>query len=357
MNHIFPNVGIAGTGHTPLEGDGFRLVSNLEFIQRLTAPAHSELFGTYQPTREQMESMALKWRNERPGIETRVVTSLTTLDMAVIAASMALVRARITPDQLSAIIFTSNTSDRGYPKSSCGLIEILGASTNCFGIDTGGSCADGGLALLLGASLISAARPYVLVVASERATRIVERGDYRGGNLFGDAAGAVLLQHNKTKTLRFFTEDDPFDGKWGLIRQDFKFQYDGHYTPAWGSSDEGRIGPFRQNGKEVHKWACTKVAEAAVTFIQGLPVELALVIPHQASTTTLDLFGQKLVKQLPELDGKIFRNVFWRGNTSSASTLVGLSEAICDGTLQKTDFFTLLTFGAGLQKAFVFGQV
>ncbi|MFH0873428.1 MAG: 3-oxoacyl-[acyl-carrier-protein] synthase III C-terminal domain-containing protein [Candidatus Komeilibacteria bacterium] len=362
MLHRFSGVGIAGAGHTPIEGQGFRLVSNAEFIRSLTGPAHSELFGHMQGTEEQITTLSAKWENKRPGITKRCVTSLTGLEMAEIAAKMALEQAGLTGSQLDAIIFTSSTADRVFPKNSCALEEKLGTLTTCLGIDTSGSCADGVISLVQGASLVASGLcRHVLCVSSERATRIVERGNWEGGNLFGDGCGTVVLEARNDREFWIRTADDPYDGKLGLITQDLS-KTGGPYVPPWGSGSqpEHRVGPFRQNGGEVHDWAGRDVVTAAVEFIEALPVspaDIRLVIPHQASTTTLDHMKKYLLKRLPQLEGKIFRHVSWRGNTSSASTLISLSEAIAAGLLKTGDWFVSLAFGAGLQMAFCATQV
>ncbi len=362
MKHEFIDVGVSGMGHTLSIDEGITIVDNAAFIRKLPLPAaaalmranhdESEPFNPYTLPADKVDRVSADWATNRPGITTRHVAKLTTVQLAALAARRALDTANLKIEDMGAIIFSSNTPDQIYPKSADALLRDLGGTTATFCVDIKGSCADGGAGLVLAASLVASGFcQHVLFAASERETALAAPEDYKSCNLFGDGAGVFIVSRIEGETIRVLTEDDPFDGKWDLIAQD---RQHGPYRPMW-SHWEVRTGPFKQDGQAVHKWVGHDVVPAIVRFITEIPNaedQLKLIVLHQASGTTLDMAEKKLTKDtaLPWLRDRFYSNVRERGNTSSASTLIALSEARYMGLIKPRDLVAGITFGAGLEK-------
>ncbi len=363
-----PGVVISGLGHTRPDDEGMHIVDNTEFIMQLDLPTQALLFkhpGIFIPSehRDQVTTVAQSWENERPGIKTRVISSLNTEEVAILAAHRALANSRLKASDLGAIIVSSNTKDCIYPKLSSSILHALpGFSSNTSCSDLSGSCADGALMLMHGAALLRAdVCKHVLCVAAERADVMGGRNNFKAANLWGSGAAAVILSlQQQPGLIAIETHDDPENRD--KIHQDLTAPpYQPTWDRRWGATSGRsnlRVGPFEQDGPEVVKWVGKYVVPRAVTFIlrHADPLQgIKKVVCHQASTSLLDTAEQKMIRQIPSLEGKFYRHFSTRGNCSSASTAIGLSELVEAGELQKGDMFVLIAFGAGLQAVFVAG--
>ena len=315
--------------------------------------AHVAGWGKYTPakviTNEDLSrtvETSDEWIVSRTGIrERRIVASPkeTTATMAFEAAKVALGIADITPNDVSLIIVATATPEYSFPATACVVQDMLGAE-NAGAFDLSAGCSGFMYALAMGAQAIaSGAHNYVLVVGSETLSRIVNWHDRETCVLFGDGAGAIVLQGS----------DEPGGVLSTLIRADGS---GGELLilPAGGSHQPPTLDTvatgqhyIKMNGREVFRFA-TRVMDKATRQVvadAGLTLEdIDLFIPHQANLRII----QAAVRALGMPMDKFFVNLEKYGNTSSASIPIALCEAVDAGRLKPGDHIVMVGFGAGL---------
>jgi len=308
--------------------------------------------GVYVPEKvitndilEEMVDTSDEWIIERSGIRERhvVAEDEATSDMASIAAVRALADAGVEPEEVDLIIVATNTPDMPFPATACLVQERIGAK-RAGAFDLAAGCTGFICAAAAGSQFIATgACRNVLVIGAECLSRITNWEDRNTCVLFGDAAGAVLLQ--------------PSLGESGILS--FKLRSDGKgarllYMPAGGSrrpatreTVENKEHYIHMNGREVFKFAVRAMGEAAEEALAcaGLSAEdVDLFIPHQANVRIIDAAA----KRLGLSPGKVFVNVDRYGNTSTASIPLALYEAVTAGAVKKGQNIVMVGFGAGL---------
>ncbi len=294
---------------------------------------------------EEMVDTSDEWILERSGIRERhvVAEGEATSDMASIAAARALADAGVDPEEVDLIVVATNTPDMPFPATACLVQERIGAK-RAGGFDLAAGCTGFICAAAVGSQFIATgACQNVLVIGAECLSRITNWEDRNTCVLFGDAAGAVLLQ--------------PSRGDSGILS--FKMRSDGKgahllYMPAGGSrrpasreTVENKEHYIHMNGREVFKFAVRVMGEAAeeVLSCAGLSVEdIDLFIPHQANVRIIDAAA----KRLGLSPDKVFVNLDRYGNTSTASIPLALYEAVAAGKVKKGRNIVMVGFGAGL---------
>ena len=293
-----------------------------------------------------------EWIVQRTGIRERRIAAdnEATSDMAIKAAQEALDRAGITADQLDVILVATCTPDfNNFPATAMLVQTGLGASqTTAFDISV--ACAGFAHGLDIGAQFIETGRAKnVLVIGAEKMTSVVNWEDRATCILFGDAAGAVLLQ--------------PSDDESGLLASDLGADGSGACLlnlPAGGSRHPmtpellaGKENTAHMDGKAVFRFGVKVMGETALKALQraGLTEsDVDMLVPHQANIRIIQAAAERM--GLVESDGTISKkvavNIDRYGNTSAASVPLALYEAWMDGRVTEGNIVVTIGFGAGL---------
>ena len=309
-------------------------------------------WGKYLPqrvlTNKDLESMLdtdNEWIMTRTGIRERRILgddeSVST--MAVAAGKGALEVAGLSPSLLDMVIVATNSSDRIVAAAASLVQDALGAR-NAAAFDAVGGCSGFVYALVTAYQFIATgAYRNILVVGSEAITRVVDWEDRSMCVLFGDGAGAMVVQANEQATdMLSFTLGSDGSGSDLLYVP----------SPCGRPADRPQNGHYHASmeGREIFRFAVTRMADASrqVTDAAGLNIsDVALLIPHQANTRII----QAVAKSLGIPSEKVFVNVDRYGNLSAASPPVALCEAIEEGRIKEGDNIVLAAFGAGLSWA------
>jgi 3-oxoacyl-[acyl-carrier-protein] synthase-3 len=282
------------------------------------------------------------WIVTRTGIKERHIVGddESTSTMAVVAGRRALEIARLRADQLDMVILATDSPDRITPASAAYVQHAIGA-TDAAAFDIVAGCSGFIYALVTAYQFISAGSySNILVVGSEALTRVVDWEDRSTCVLFGDGAGAVVVQANDKATdmLGFVLGNDGSGADKlyasGPCGKRTDVLPNGHYY-------------LRMDGREVFRFAVNAMVESSKQVIAkaGLEVsDIDLFIPHQANTR----ITQSAIKALGINKDKVFVNLDKYGNLSAASPAVALCEAAEQGRLKDRDLVVLVAFGAGL---------
>ncbi len=305
--------------------------------------------GHYLPERvvenaefEQSLDTSDEWIRTRSGIERRhfAAPGELTSDLALKAAEMALENAGIAAADLDAIVLATATPDQTFPSTATKLQHALGMKGG-FAFDIQAVCAGFIYALsTANAMVLSGQAKRVLVVGAETFSRIMDWSDRSTCVLFGDGAGAVILeaQHGEGSS-----------ADRGILATDL--QSDGAYNDLLyvdgGVSSTQTTGFLRMQGQEVFKHAVTKLVVTGETVIQAAGVnvdDIDWVVPHQAN---LRIIARTAKKMGVSMD-KIVQTVQDHGNTSAASIPLALSVAVGRGQIRRGDLLLMEAIGGGL---------
>jgi 3-oxoacyl-[acyl-carrier-protein] synthase-3 len=309
--------------------------------------------GKYLPARvmdnheiERLVDTSDEWIRKRTGIVERRIAAPdeTTCSMGVAAARDSLAMAGVEASDLDLIVMATGTPDHpAFPAAGSLAQEALGA-TRAGAFDVGAGCAAFGYGLVTGAQFVqSGACRNVLVIGSDVMSRVIDWRDRTTCVLFGDGAGAVVLQRtDRPGGLRSFVL-----GSDGCGAQRLFIPAGGSKMPATHESVEARAHFLKMEGQNVFRFAAKVIPGSIVEALEqaGLtPHDLGLVIPHQANIRIIDNAREKL--DLPP--ERVFTNVDRYGNTSAASIPVALCEAMEQGRIKDGDIVAMCAFGAGL---------
>jgi 3-oxoacyl-[acyl-carrier-protein] synthase-3 len=300
---------------------------------------------------EKLVDTSHDWIVERTGIhERRVVEPGTaTSDLATGASRRLLERYGVDPASIDLIIVATVTPDMFFPSTACLVQSKIGAK-NAWGFDLSGACSGFLYALTTGAQFItSGSHKKALIIGADVMTSILDFQDRTTCVLFGDGAGAVLLEAAE-------------DGEQGIL--DFILRADGSggqflCMPAGGSLNPSSVETVQrkmhvvhQDGKNVFKFAVRGMTEVSLDILQrnGLTVnDLRLYIPHQANLRIIQAAAERLGVDL----SRVAINIDRYANTTAATIPLCLSEAVERKTIVKNDRILLASFGAG----FTWGSV
>jgi 3-oxoacyl-[acyl-carrier-protein] synthase-3 len=286
-----------------------------------------------------------EWIRTRTGIRERHVAmdGETTAKMAFYAAQRALEIARLRPAQLDLIIVATVTPDHLFPASACLVQDMLGAN-HAAAFDLSAGCTGFVYGLSVAASMLSSGMyRTALVIGAETLSSIIDWSDRSTCVLFGDGAGAVVLQVGENEGGVLATSLGS-DGSGGDL---LCLPAGGSRIPTSQRSLSEGLHFVRMNGREVFRFAVKVMHASTIEVLKkaGLSLQnLKLLIPHQANQRIIDAAARSL--NLP--DEKVFSNVEWYGNTSAASIPIALSEAAEAGSIQPGDLIVCVGFGAGL---------
>jgi 3-oxoacyl-[acyl-carrier-protein] synthase-3 len=308
--------------------------------------------GHYVPERvltnadlEKMVDTTDEWIVTRSGIKERHIArdDQATSDLAAEAARRAIASAGITPEEIDLIIVATITPDMPFPNTACFVQSLIGAkNATCIGLEA--ACA-GFLFALDSASqyLLTGRCKTALVIGAEKMSTIVDWKDRTTCVLFGDGAGAVVVQVRESGEGILST----VTGSDGTLSGLLNLQAGGSRNPATAQTVEARQHFLRMEGKEIFKHAVRAMGESARRALEksGLTMaDVACVVPHQANMRIVEAIRSRLDVG-PE---KFFVNLDKYGNMSSASIPVALVEAVQCGRIKKGDHVIFVAFGGGL---------
>jgi len=288
-----------------------------------------------------------EWITTRTGIKERhiVEENISTSDIATFAAQDAIKNANMNVEDIDAIIVATITPDMLFPSVGCIVHKKLGIQKEVLSFDISAACSGFIYGLTVATSMIkSNICKNVLLIGAETMSKITNWKDRTTCVLFGDGAGAMILsQTDKEDENSILSTYLSADGRYGDLL----------YVPAGGSKMPASIKTVEENlhtiimsGKEVFKVAVTKMVESAINAcnLAGIKTQdLDLLIPHQANLRIINAVGERI-----DIDTKkVFVNVHKYGNMSSATTIVGLHEAILEKKVVKGSKVCLIAFGAG----------
>ena len=308
--------------------------------------------GTYVPPRlltnadlEKMVDTTNDWIMTRVGIRERHIVDkgVATSDLAVEAAKKALAQRGLTPTDIEAIIVGTVTPDMFFPSTACIVQNKLGAK-GAWGFDLSGACSAFLYSLQTGAQFIATGtHKRVMVIGSDVMSSIIDYTDRATCVIFGDGAGAAILEP---------AEDDSV----GLI--DFIHEVDGSggqflYMPGGGSLNpssketvEKKMHYVHQDVQQVFKFAVRKQTEACEKLLErnGLKAsDIDAFIPHQANLRIISATADRLGLR-PEA---VIVNIDRYGNTTAGTIPLAMSTAIEQGKLKKGSLVMLASVGAG----------
>jgi 3-oxoacyl-[acyl-carrier-protein] synthase-3 len=295
---------------------------------------------------ERLVETSDEWIRERTGIvERRIVADdETTGTMAVAAARAALAEAGVEAADVDLIVVSTGTPDHpAFPATASQVQAELGA-VKAGAFDLGAGCAAFGYGLVVGAQfVVSGAHRNVLVIGSDAMSRIIDWTDRHTCVLFGDGAGAVLLQATDRPggLISFRLGSD------GCGAQKLVVPAGGSRQPASHQSVDDRAHYLKMEGRDVFRFATAVIPDSILDALRQAEIdshELALVIPHQANYRIIE-HARKRLDLPPE---RMFMNLDKYGNTSSASIPVALCEAREQGRIKDGDVIAMCAFGAGL---------
>ncbi|MBB5064695.1 3-oxoacyl-[acyl-carrier-protein] synthase-3 [Granulicella mallensis] len=308
--------------------------------------------GTYVPPRlltnadlEKMVATNDQWITERTGIRERHIVDkgTGTSDLAAEAARRCLAKRGIEASDLDTIIVATVTPDMLFPSAACLVQDKIGAK-GAWGFDLSAACSGFPYALQVGAKLVeSGAHKKVMVIGADVMSSIIDYTDRTTCVIFGDGAGAVLIEPCE-------------EGEIGLI--DFWHEIDGSGAVSLNMPAGGSLLPashetvdkkqhfVHQDGQAVYKFAVRKMAEAAETILGRNGItgsDLDCFIPHQANKRIILSTAERL--QLPE--ERVIINIDRFGNTTAGTIPLAMNTALEENRLKKGDLVLLASVGAG----------
>jgi 3-oxoacyl-[acyl-carrier-protein] synthase III len=249
----------------------------------------------------------------------------------------------VPPEDIEMIVVATVTPDMLFPATACLIQNRIGAK-KAWGFDLSGACSGFIYALTTGAQFVGAGtHKKVLVVGSDVMTSILDYTDRATCVLFGDGAGAVLLEPAESDSEGIIDFVNDIDGSGGC---NLYMPGGGSLHPASQETVEKRMHYVHQEGQLVFKYAVRRMAELACQLLErnGLSSrDLSLVVPHQANLRIIRAMQQRLGID----DSKVLVNIDRFGNTTAATIPLGLMDAVEQKKLRKGDLVLLIAVGAG----------
>lgn len=279
-----------------------------------------------------------EWITSRTGIKQRHIAAENekTSDMAIMAARTALKKAAINASDIDLVIVATTTPDNTFPSTAV-IVQSSLSLKNAAAFDVQAVCSGFIYALSIADSFIKTGQAKnVLVIGAEKMSCILDWTDRNTCVLFGDGAGAVILQASDDKNR-------------GVIYS--KLHADGSYKDILhtngGASSTGTVGKVHMQGQEVFKHAVSKMSESVKESLlyNSLNVnDIAAFVPHQANARILDM----VAKKLHIAEDKVVSMVSQHANTSAASIPLAIADADSKGKFKINDLVVLTAIGGGL---------
>ncbi len=306
--------------------------------------------GCYTPpgvlTNQDLEKMVEtsdEWILQRVGISERHIAApgVATSDMALEAAKIALARRGIDGAELDAILVCTVTPDMMFPSTACLVQDRLGAK-HAWGFDLVAACSGFIYGLTTAAHLIRAGtHKKVLVIGADTMSRIIDYTDRNTCVLFGDGAGAMLLEPSEEDGFIGFLNE--IDGSGGDY---LKMPAGGSRMPASEDTVRNHLHYVKQDGQQVFKYAVRKMHEICCELLSrhGLTTkDVKLLIPHQANRRIITATAERLGMDCE----RVIINIGRYGNTTGATIPLATRDALEGGKLKKGDIVLFIAVGAG----------
>lgn len=284
------------------------------------------------------------WIIKRTGIsERRISKGEGTVDLAVKASLNAMKMANCSPEDIDFIVVATTSPDRIMPSTACSLQSILGCN-NAAAFDISAACSGFLYASIIANSLLKHGNgKKALVVGSEVLSRIIDWTDRNTCVLFGDGAGAAVLEINNGNSgiISTYFGSDGKTGAKALTANQFTIN-----TP-FANGDLENKSYIEMDGREVFKFAISIIPKVVNKLLEDSGEDISnikYIIPHQANLRIID----DAAKKLNISRDKFYVNLESYGNTSAASVPIAFSEAVEKGLIQKGDKVILVAFGGGL---------
>jgi len=310
-------------------------------------------YGSFAPPKKltnddlaKMVDTSDEWISTRTGIKTRHITSdnETTSYLAIEASKRALAEAKVEAEDVELIIVATITPEMVFPSTASFVQRALGAS-NAFVFDIAAACSGFVYSLSIVQQFIEGGRlKNALVIGAETLTKITNWEDRTSCILFGDGAGAVVLERGT-------------DGQKGILY--CNMYSDGNRWEALNCQAYGSLNPSSKpledptkrymqiKGREVYQQAVRRIVESVNDCLDhcGLTMDdIKMVVSHQMNARIIESAAKRL--NLP--DEKVFINIGEYGNTSAASVPIAFDECVRTGRVKRGDLLIFVAFGAGL---------
>jgi 3-oxoacyl-[acyl-carrier-protein] synthase III len=308
--------------------------------------------GTYVPPRlltnadlEKMVETSNEWIMSRTGIRERHVVDpgVATSDLAVAAGKRALAERGLAPSDIEAILVATVTPDMFFPSTACLVQHKLGAD-GAWGFDLSAACSAFLYALQTGAQFVATgAHKRVLVIGADVMSSILDYSDRSTCILFGDGAGAVILEASEDDSLGLIDFLHEVDGSGGCS---LFMPGGGSLHPSTHETVDQKMHYVHQDGQAVFKYAVRKMAELCEKMLvrNGIKgTDIAAFIPHQANKRIISATADRLSLR-PE---SVIVNIERYGNTTAGTIPLAMETARQDGKLKKGDLVLLASVGAG----------
>ena len=294
---------------------------------------------------EKMVETNNQWILERTGISERHIAEpeVATSDMAVEAARVVLQQRGIEATDLDAIIVCTVTPDMLFPSTACLVQNRLGAK-GAWGFDLLAACSGFVYGLTTAAHLVAGgAHKKVLVIGSDTMSRIIDYTDRATCILFGDSAGAMLVEPTEDGDEGFIGFLNEIDGSGGDY---LKQPAGGSRMPSTVETVQQRLHYVKQDGQQVFKYAVRKMFECSRDLLakHGLTAnDIAVMVPHQANRRIITAAAERLGIACD----KVMINIDRYGNTTAATIPLATRDAVESGKLKKGDLVLFAAVGAG----------
>ncbi len=294
---------------------------------------------------EKMVATNDAWIRERTGIRERHIVDkgMATSHMAVEAAKKLLADRSIDPKEIDLIVVASVTPDMMFPATACLVQDRLGAK-NAWGFDLSAACSGFLYALTVGAQFVGAGtHKKALVIGSDVMSSIINYEDRATCVLFGDGAGAVLVEPAESEEEGVLDFHNDVDGSGGCY---LYMPGGGSLNPPSHETVDKKMHYVHQEGQQVFKYAVRRMADVSTQLLErnGFSSrDLSLLVPHQANLRIIRATQERLGLD----DSKVMLNIERYGNTTAGTIPLGLRDALDEGRLRKGDLVLLVAVGAG----------
>ena len=286
-----------------------------------------------------------EWILDRTGIVQRHIAppEMATSDMAIEASRVALANAGVEATEIEAVLVCTVTPDHMFPATACIVQNAIGAK-GAWGFDISAACSSFVYGLTTAAHLVSAGtHKKILVIGSDTMSRIIDYTDRATCVLFGDGAGAMLVEQaadDDPNTFIGFAHEIDGSGATAL-----NMPAGGSRLPSSHETVEKRLHYVKQDGQAVFKFAVRKMYETCKSVLDkhGIdPSEVKLLVPHQANKRIITAAGDRL-----GISDRVIVNIDKYGNTTAATIPLATRDALDAGKLKQGDLVLFAAVGAG----------
>ena len=294
---------------------------------------------------EKMVDTSDEWILQRTGIRERHVVDkgTATSDLASEAAKVAVARAGLQPSDIDFIVVGTTTPDMSFPSTACLVQHRIGA-THAWGYDLSAACSGFTYALTTAVQMVgTGASKHALVIGADVMSSIIDYTDRTTCVIFGDGAGAAVVEVSPDENIGIFDFENYVDGSGG---ESLKMPGGGSRYPASAETLAQRLHYVKQDGQAVFKFAVRNTEEACRRILERNkinPGDIDLFVSHQANRRIIMSAAEKLGLP-PE---KVIINIEMYGNTTAATIPLALNDAVAQKQLKKGDLVLMVSVGAG----------